>query len=82
MKNYFTHMSTKSAHERRTHAMQVAGIVTALVFVVWISTLGIRFASTTPPQTADSDTASQLANVASAESNGQATLIVATTTTQ
>ena len=59
--------------------MQVASVLTALMFVVWISTLGVRFAST-PPQTASSDSASQLANVAAAASNGQATLIVATTT--
>ena len=58
--------------------MQVASVLTALMFVVWISTLGVRFAST-PPQTASSDSASQLANVASAASS-QATLIVATTT--
>ena len=57
--------------------MQVAGIVTGLVFVVWISTLGIRFAST-PPQTADNDNTSQLASVVEAN-NGSARLEVATT---
>jgi hypothetical protein len=80
MKKYFNHIKSKSPHERRQHAMQIAGILTALMFVVWVSTLGVRFAST-PPQTADSGDASQLANVAAAASNGQATLIVATTTT-
>jgi hypothetical protein len=79
MKKYFDHMRSKSPHERRQHAMQVAGIITALVFVVWVSTLGVRFAST-PPQTASNTDASQLANVVAAGDTGNATLIVATTT--
>jgi|GEM_PF-1251958 hypothetical protein len=81
MKNYFTHMMSKTPHERRRHAMQVAGLATCLVFLVWITTLGMRFAST-PPQTASTDDPSQLAAVAAsaAADSGQATLIVATST--
>ena len=42
MKRYIEHMQTKDPHQRRTHAMQVAGALTAVVFVVWITTLGFR----------------------------------------
>lgn len=71
----------KTPHERRQHALQVAAVAVALVFVVWITTLGVRFAST-PPQTASTDDPSQLAAVAAADAqaNGQATLIVASST--
>ena len=81
MKNYFTHLMSKTPHERRRHSMQVAGLVTCLVFLVWITTLGVRFAGT-PPQTATTDDPSQLAAVAAsaAAQNGQATLIVASST--
>ena len=44
MKRYFEHIkNTKTPHERRAHAMQVAGGVTALVALVWVTTLGFRF---------------------------------------
>ncbi len=42
MKKYFDHIKTKEPHERRQHAMQIAGVVTAMVFTVWITTLGFR----------------------------------------
>lgn len=78
MKNYIEHIKNKPPHERRQHAMQMSGIITAVLLLVWITTLGVRFAST-PPQTASTDDPSQLAAVAesAAEANGQATLIVA-----
>ncbi len=38
-------MQTKSTHERRQHAAQVATVVTSLVFVGWIATLGVRLAN-------------------------------------
>jgi len=71
-------MFSKSPHERRQHALQVAGGVTALAMLVWLGTLGMRFTST-PPQVATNDPA-QMASVVEAQS-GNATLIVATTTT-
>lgn len=77
MKKYFDHMQTKTPHERRQHALKIASGVVALAFIVWISTLGLRFAST-PPQVATDDTSSQTASVVQAQ-NGNATLIVATT---
>ena len=81
MKNYIEHMKSKTPHERRRHAMQMASVITGLLVVVWITTLGVRFAST-PPQTANTDDPSQLAAVAAsaAAQNGQATLIVASST--
>ena len=57
--------------------MQLSAGITALVFVVWISTIGLRFA--TGSQTADSGS-NQLANIVSGAGNQNATLIVATTT--
>lgn len=45
MKKYFDHIKTKEPHERRAHAMQIAGTVTAMVFMVWITTLGLRLGS-------------------------------------
>jgi hypothetical protein len=78
MRNYLTHIKSKPPHERRQHAMQVSALVVAAVFVVWISTIGLRFA--TPPaggvQTAQSGDTNQTANVVSA-TNGNAMLMVA-----
>lgn len=59
--------------------MQISAGIIAVVFVVWISTIGLRFAGV-PAQTADSGT-DQLANIVSGAGNppaGGATLIVAT----
>jgi len=80
MKNYLAHIKSKSPHDRRQHAAQLSAGIVAVVFVVWISTIGLRFAST-PSQTADNGSG-QLANIVSgfgADQNN-ATLIVATTT--
>ena len=46
MKRYFEHIKSKTPHDRRQHAMKVAGLLTAVAFVVWITTLGVRFAGT------------------------------------
>ena len=60
--------------------MQLATGLTAFAMVVWVTTLGVRYALT-PAQVAQSngDTASQLASVVASQ-QGNATLIVATTT--
>lgn len=40
---YLSHMKeNKSTHERRAHAVQVAGLLTAGLFAVWLGTLGMR----------------------------------------
>ena len=41
----------KTPHERRTLSMQVAGVLTALLFVGWVGTLGVRLANTPLPKT-------------------------------
>lgn len=46
IKRYINHVQSKPTHHRRQHAMQVAGILTALAFVVWITTLPMRFGGT------------------------------------
>lgn len=46
MKKFIEHIKTnKTPHERRSHAAKVAGVCTALVFVGWLGTLGLRFSS-------------------------------------
>jgi hypothetical protein len=44
MRRYIEHMRQKDPHERRTHALRVASVVTGAVFVVWVATLGARLA--------------------------------------
>ena len=44
MKKYFDHIKQKPTHQRRQHSMQAAGVATAVVFVIWIGTLGMRLA--------------------------------------
>ena len=63
MKQYLEHMKTKSTHERRAHAMRVAGVVTAVVFVGWLATLGVRLSTSTPQTAQNSSDQTQLANV-------------------
>jgi hypothetical protein len=80
MKNYWKHINDKPTHERRQHAMQLATALTGFAVLVWVTTLGVRFAMT-PQQIAQSngtDTA-QTASVVNSD-QGNATLIVATTT--
>ena len=43
IKRYFNHIKSKPTHHRRQHAVQVAGMLTAVAFVVWITTLPLRF---------------------------------------
>lgn len=67
MKHYFNHIKLQTPHARRQHSAHVAGFFTALAFVVWITTLGMRFDGTSAPAVADGqgDGQSQLASVAS-----------------
>ena len=60
----------KSPHERRQFALQVAGTITALIFVAWVATLGVRLAqsSAQSAQEAASNTASTLVAVQQASS--------------
>lgn len=54
-KKYVKHVQSKTPHHRRQHAVQFAGLFTALAFVVWITTLGWRFG---PQQGANNATVS------------------------
>ena len=45
MRRYIEHIQTKDPHERRAHALRIAGALTAVVFVGWVGTLGLRLAN-------------------------------------
>lgn len=84
IKRYFEHMHAKPTHERRQHALRVATVVTALVFVGWLGTLGLRLGSGgSQASGAGSDNQTQLANVISGEYTPTGnTLEVATTSAE
>jgi hypothetical protein len=77
IKRYYNHMTQKSTHERRQHALRIATFVTAVVFVGWLGTLGLRLSS---GQLTNSDggNQTQLANVISTTQVEGNTLQVAT----
>jgi hypothetical protein len=83
MKRYFEHMHTKSTHERRQHAVQVATMVTGVVFLGWLGTLGYRFVGPNAQIAAENQNAqqTQLAGVLSGAMapQGGSSLEVATT---
>jgi hypothetical protein len=79
IKKYLNHIHSKPPHERRQHAMQLAAGVTALALIVWVTTLGVRFALTPAQVAANNADSSQEASVVGA-TDGNATLLVATTT--
>jgi hypothetical protein len=74
MRRYIEHVKAKEPHHRRQHAVQVAGLLTAVAFVVWITTLPLRFGgSGTVAQTGDetfTTEQTQLAGVGAADTNG------------
>ena len=77
MKRYFEHIrNTKAPHERRLHAMQISGVITAALFVVWAGTLGLRLATPADEQGADG---SQTAAAAAAQAQNGPQLQVSTT---
>jgi len=72
---------THTAHERRQQAMRIAGVLTAMLFAVWLGTLGIRLTAQFGPTAEAVDNAGeQVASVVSAVQNGEAQLQVSTTT--
>ena len=70
IKRYFRHIQSKPTHHRRQHAVQVAGILTAVAFVVWITTLPLRFGGMGTVAGAENQDAqqTQLAGVGSVDS--------------
>lgn len=78
MRNYLHHIrNTRDPHQRRQHAMQVAGVLTGALLVVWLGTLGVRLSSQT--EVAQSDEQSLTASAAAAVQNATAHLQVSTT---
>ena len=72
--------NTRTPHERRAHAMQVATGVTAVVALVWLTTLGLRVGSTPSGDNSLPAQAGQVAGAAAADSTIN-TLVVASSTT-
>jgi len=78
MKRYIDHIkNNRTTHQRRQHALQVAGVITAALFVVWIGTLGMRLAS--QDAIAESPDTSLTAAAAASTENKGAQLEVSTT---
>jgi hypothetical protein len=45
MRRYIEHIrDTRDPHQRRMHALRLSGSVTAVVFALWLGTLGVRLA--------------------------------------
>ncbi len=86
-KKYVKHVQAKTPHHRRQHAVQMAGVFTALAFVVWVTTLGVRFGTTVNTgQVATGDQGNvqqtQLAGAAASGDTSQAGIeVVGTSTT-
>lgn len=85
-KKYVKHVQAKTPHHRRQHAVQFAGLFTALAVVVWVTTLGVRFGTTTDGQVANNDQSNgqqtQLAGVGAVGDTSQTGIeVVGTSTT-
>ena len=78
MKSYLEHITSKSTHERRTHAMQLSAAITGGVFLVWISTL--EFALRVYPAGKPPARARRRPRAVIEAQSGNATLLVSTTT--
>ncbi|MBP9710855.1 MAG: hypothetical protein KBD50_01145 [Candidatus Pacebacteria bacterium] len=49
MRRYIAHIqNTHTPHERRQHALQVAGLVTAALFISWLAMFGLRMSTSGP----------------------------------
>ena len=86
LKKYLEHIHSQPTHYRRQHAAKIATVVTAVVFMGWVATTGVRAttAASTPVVAGDTPTQeTQLANVINGVDTPQTsnTLEVSTTTT-
>ena len=80
MKRYIEHIkNTRTTHQRRQHAVQVSGVLTAALFAVWLGTLGVRLTSPSDVAQTTDDIGAQTASVVSAVQSGEAQLQVSTT---
>lgn len=79
MKQYWHELKSRPTHDRRLFAMRMAGAITAIVFVGWIGTLGLRVGPSAP-DVAAADSSQTAAAQTSLYNPAQNQLIVATTT--
>ena len=80
MRRYLQEVRSRPTHDRRLFAMRIAGALTAIIFVAWIGTLGLRVGGSPAQDVATTpDNASQTAAAQNIFSN-QNQLIVATST--
>lgn len=78
MRRYIEHIKeTREPHQRRQHAMQVAGLLTGTLFAVWLGTLGYRL--TAESEIAQSPDTSLSASASLAAPNNAPHLEVSTT---
>jgi hypothetical protein len=69
MKKYFEHVMQQETHERRNHAMQISGILTVLLFVGWLATLGWRIMTPAPATNDNTQAASVIGGTMPAPDN-------------
>ncbi len=66
MKKYIHYMrNERTPHERRQAALQIASMVTAVLAVGWVATLGVRLATNPGAIAGDENTVQLVANVES-----------------
>ena len=83
MKKFIENVKQRPPHERRDVAMRIAAMVTGVIFLGWMATLGVRLANPAPKSAAESSFEHQVASVFSAFSFGgskENTLEVASST--
>ncbi len=67
MKKYLEKMRQKDPHERRQEALRISGLITGVIFIGWISTLGFRLGTPVAQTAKDvSSLQTQMASVFSA----------------
>lgn len=77
MRRYIEHMHSKEPHERRQHAVRMAGVITGGLFVLWLGTFSVRLAPQL--QVAQEGDPSLTAAAAASMLQNQARLEVSTT---
>ena len=87
MRRYIEHIkNTRTTHQRRVHALQISGVITATLFAVWLGTLGMRLGGSVVAQDDGTQTTlpageqtSLTASAAQAQNSNRAHLEVSTT---
>ncbi|HEX8993858.1 MAG TPA: hypothetical protein VF803_01245 [Candidatus Paceibacterota bacterium] len=55
MKRYIEHLKTRPPHERHRFSLSAAAVIVGVIFVAWISTLGMRLSQESSQPSADTD---------------------------